>query len=187
MAGILLFHHALGLTPGIQAFADELRAAGHDVTVPDFYDGRTFPDVDAGVAHARSLGFQSIFDAGVARAQSMPSGLVYAGFSMGVMAAQSLAQRRPGAKGALFYHGGLPLAEFGGSWPDGVPLQAHVAREDPWGDVPDVEELVRQVGGELFLYDGSAHLFTDSSSDEYDPAAAALVMERTLRFLEALT
>ena len=28
MAEVLLFHHALGLTPGITAFADELRAAG---------------------------------------------------------------------------------------------------------------------------------------------------------------
>jgi dienelactone hydrolase len=60
-------------------------------------------------------------------------------------------------------------------------------RDDPWGDVDDVKELVSQAGGELFLYDGDAHLFTDSSLDAYDPAAAGLVMKRTLAFLDTLS
>ncbi len=113
--------------------------------------------------------------------------MVYGGFSLGLMPAQGLAQRRPGARGALLYHGGLPVTEFGDAWPGGVPLQAHVMRDDPLGDVDDVRELVSRAGGELFLYDGDAHLFTDSSLDAYDPAAARLVMERTLAFLEALS
>ena len=32
MTDIVLLHHAQGLTPGVHAFADELRAAGHQVT-----------------------------------------------------------------------------------------------------------------------------------------------------------
>ena len=43
MADVVLFHHALGLTPGIVAFADELRRAGHTVHTPDLFEGRTFP------------------------------------------------------------------------------------------------------------------------------------------------
>jgi len=187
MADILLFHHAQGLTEGVAAFADELRAAGHRVTVPDLYNGRTFPTVEAGVTHAKSLGFASLLAAGVAAADSFPNEIVYGGFSLGLMPAQRLAQQRPGARGALLYHGGVPVTEFGDAWPDGVPLQAHVMRDDPWGDVDDVRELVSQASGELFLYDGDAHLFTDRSLDAYDPAAAGLVMKRTLAFLDALS
>ena len=51
MAEVLLFHHAQGLTSGIQAFADELRVAGHTVHTPDLFDGRTFGSIDEGMAH----------------------------------------------------------------------------------------------------------------------------------------
>ena len=34
MAEVVLFHHAQGLTPGVVAFADELRFAGHIVHTP---------------------------------------------------------------------------------------------------------------------------------------------------------
>lgn len=187
MADILLFHHAQGLTKGMIAFADELRAAGHTVTVPDFYDGRTFSTVEEGVAHAKSLGFEVLAAAGVAAADGLPNDMVYGGFSLGLMPAQQLAQQRPGARGALLYHGGIPVTEFSETWPEGVLLQAHVMRDDSWGDVEDVKELVGEVGGELFLYDGDAHLFTDSSLDTYDPAAAKLVMQRTLAFLDAIS
>jgi hypothetical protein len=33
MAEVVLFHHAQGLTPGVLAFAGELRRAGGDLTV----------------------------------------------------------------------------------------------------------------------------------------------------------
>ena len=187
MANVLLFHHAQGLTEGINAFADELRSAGHNVTVPDLYDGLTFLSVEEGVAHAQSLGFGALLAAGVAAADGLPNDLVYGGFSLGLMPAQQLAQQRPGARGALLYHGGIPVTEFGEAWPDGVALQAHVMRDDPLGDVEDVKELVDRADGELFLYDGDAHLFTDNSLDAYNPAAAGLVIKRTLAFLESLT
>lgn len=35
MAEVLLFHHALGRTPGVLAFADDLRRVSHTVHVPD--------------------------------------------------------------------------------------------------------------------------------------------------------
>ena len=38
MAEVVLFHHAQGLTPGIVAFADELRRAGHTVHTPDVFE-----------------------------------------------------------------------------------------------------------------------------------------------------
>jgi dienelactone hydrolase len=186
MAHVLLFHHAQGLTDGVRAFAEQLREAGHVVITPDLFDGRTFATVEEGVAHARQLGFDRIMADGVEAAEALPSELVYAGFSLGVMPAQQLAQQRPGARGALLYHAAAPLSEFGDRWPDGVALQMHIMVDDPWDDLGVMEELARDTGGELFTYEGAGHLFTDSSVDDHDPDAAGLVMERTLDFLARL-
>src|SRR5919201_3077828 len=123
MAELLLFHHAQGLTAGCLSFADELRAAGHVVHAPDLYDGKTFTELADGVGYAEQVGFATIVERGRLAAESLPSELVYAGFSLGVVPAQMLAQTRPGAKGALLLHAAAPLSEFGGSWPAGVPLQ----------------------------------------------------------------
>src|SRR5919204_5535446 len=113
MAEVLIFHHAQGLTPGVAAFADELRAAGHVVHAPDLYDGEKFETTEDGVAHAREVGFDTILEHGRAAAETLPAELVYAGFSLGGMPAQMLAQTRPGARGALLFHAALPPSEFG--------------------------------------------------------------------------
>lgn len=186
MAHVLLFHHAQGLTTGLRSFADELRAAGHEVTTPDLYDGATFPTVDDGVAHAKSIGFQELLDAGIAAAADLPDGLVYAGFSLGCMPAQALSQQRPGARGCLLFHGAASPEEFGGAWPDGVPAQVHIAKDDPWEDLDYIRGAAEEMDAELCVYDGDAHLFVDSSVPDHDPASAALATERTLAFLAAL-
>ena len=50
MATVLLFHHLQGLTPGVVAFADALREAGHTVHTPDLFGGRTFASIEEGAA-----------------------------------------------------------------------------------------------------------------------------------------
>src|SRR5438034_11355608 len=122
MAEILLFHHAQGLTPGVLAFADDLRADGHVVHTPDLYDGKTFDSINDGVGYAREVGFGTIADRGRLAAEELPNELVYAGFSLGVMPAQMLAETRSDAKGALFFSAAFPASEFAESWPEGVPL-----------------------------------------------------------------
>jgi dienelactone hydrolase len=183
VAHVLLFHHALGVTDGLLAFADDLRAAGHEVTVPDLYAGRTFADLDEGVAHAEALGFEDLAARGSEVAEGLPAGLVYIGLSLGVLPAMRTAQTRPGARGVVLLHGGVPVDTFADGWPDGVPLQLHVMADDGWGDVDDVRQLAVDCGGELYLYPGEAHLFTDRSLEVYDPAASALVLERILDLL----
>jgi dienelactone hydrolase len=188
MAEILLFHHAQGQTTGFLAFADELRNAGHVVHAPDLYDGNTFADLDDGVGYARQAGFGALLERGVAAAEGLPAELVYAGFSLGVMPAQKLAQTRPGARGALLFHACMPASEFG-SWPDGVPAQIHAMEGDEWfeEDAAAARALVDEVeSAELFLYPGTAHLFADSSLGDYDEAAAALMRERVLAFLDTV-
>ena len=187
MAEVLLFHHAQGQTPGFVAFADELRAAGHVVHTPDLYDGKTFAALDEGVGYAQQVGFDTILERGRLAAQSLPDELVYGGFSLGVMPAQMLTQTRPGAKGALLFSAALPTSEFGGPWPQGVPLQIHMMENDEWAleDLPAARELVQSVeGAELFLYPGDKHLFADSSLADYDEQAAAQLKERVLAFLK---
>jgi dienelactone hydrolase len=134
---IALFHSALGLRPSEHAFADRLRAAGHVVHTPDLYEGRTFESLDDGVAHGDGLGLDEIGRRAAAAVEPMNPELVYAGFSLGACAAQILAQKRPGAKGALLYHAALPSEAFGG-WPAGVALQIHSMEDDEWFE-PKVE------------------------------------------------
>jgi dienelactone hydrolase len=186
MTTVLLFHHAQGQTTGFLGFADELRKAGHTVHTPDLFDGNTFQSLDEGVAHAKKIGFQEIMNRGATEAEELPANIVYAGFSLGGLPAQFLAQTRAGAKGALLFHSCLPPSEFDTPWPEGVPAQIHMMESDPWGeeDLPAARALVEEVeDAELFLYPGSGHLFADSSLDDYDEEAAGLLMERTQAFL----
>lgn len=186
---MLLFHHALGQTPGFHAFADRLRRAGHAVYTPDLYDGLTFPTIEAGMAHAHEIGFpDEIIARGERAAAALPPELVYAGFSLGVVPAQKLAQTRPGAAGALFFYSCVSVGEFG-SWPRDLPVQVHGMDADPLfvdeGDLDAARALVDVADhGELFLYRGSEHYFADSSLPSYDAGAAELLTERVLEFLD---
>ena len=185
MAEILLLHHALGVTPGVLAFAEDLRAQGHVVRVPDLFDGHTFTRLEDGVAYARKAPVDDRVDAAV---KALPNGIVYAGWSLGVMAAQKLAQTRDGALGAVLISSAVAPEEFGGPWPHGVPLQMHMMENDEWAkdyDIPAARDIVANVeGAELFLYPGDGHLIADSSSPDYDEKAASLLKKRVFEFLD---
>jgi dienelactone hydrolase len=188
MAEVLVLHHVTGLTEGVRALADQLRQAGHTVHTPDMFGGKTFPTLDEGLAYAREVGFEELQQRGFRAAEGLPAGLVYLGISMGVMPAQLLAQTRPGARGAVLLEACVPPAAFGTSWPAGVPVQIHGMDADPSfageGDLDAARELVKEAeDGELFLYPGDRHLFTDSSLPTYDAEATALVLKRVLDFL----
>src|SRR5882757_5075140 len=191
MAEVLLFHHVQGLTSGVRDFAEQLRQAGHTVHTPDLFDGRTFDKIEEGLAHVNEVGFGEVIERGRRTADGLPAELVYAGFSLGVLPAQMLAQTRPGAKGALLFHSCVPTSEFGGAWPVGVPVQIHGMDADPFfvdeGDIDAARALVASTkDAELFLYPGNGHLFADNSLPDYDEQAATLLTERALGFLDTL-
>ena len=191
MAEVLLFHHVQGLTPGVVAFADDLRAArAHRAHAGPVR--RAHLRLHRGGVRARSRGVDA--DALADRAvEALPADLVFAGFSYGVGPAQRLAQTRPGARGALLFHACFPITgEWAfGPWPDGVPVQVHGMDADPFfaleGDLDAARELVETVGppAELFVYPGDQHLFADRSLPSYDEDAAALLTKRVLDFLAA--
>jgi len=123
----------------------------------------------------------------VAAAEGLGPEVVYAGFSFGVMVAQQLAQTRPEARGALLMYACLPVSEFGEAWAEDVPVQVHAKKTDPFfaEDLEAAQALVDSTDrAELFLYPGNEHLFADPSLPAYDAAAAALLTERVLAFLD---
>jgi dienelactone hydrolase len=169
MSEIVLFHSALGLRPGVHWFADRLRAAGHTVHTPDLYDGEVFNSLEGGgIAKRDAIGMEEIARRARAAVEGLGSELVYAGFSLGTGPAQMLAQTRPGARGALLYHGALNPKWFETPWPDGVPVQVHSMEDDQWFERDEARALIDASGGELHLYPGSGHLFADPDLPEYD-------------------
>jgi dienelactone hydrolase len=183
MAEVVVFHHALGLTEPVRRFAAALRDAGHTVHTPDLFDGRTFDAIEDGMAHAEEIGFPlGVVDRARAEVASLPSDLVYVGFSLGVLSAQSLAQTRPGARGAVLCYSALPLGEWGddwpATWPDGVRLQLHIVEGDE--DFGFAQTLATTVPvAELFVYPGTEHYFA-----EHDEQAATLLKHRVLALLD---
>ncbi|GIK37917.1 MAG: dienelactone hydrolase [Chloroflexota bacterium] len=190
MAEVLLFHHAQGLTPGIVSFAEHLRRTGHTVHTPDLFEGRTFDTLEQGMSFVAERGFGELIERGVQTAAGLPTELVYAGFSLGEVCAQKLAQTRAGARGALLFYACVPVSEFGPAWPKGVPVQVHGMDADPIfvgeGDIDAARALVASTDeAELFLYPGDQHYFADSSLPSYDAEASVLLLQRVLDFLAA--
>jgi dienelactone hydrolase len=192
MAEVVLFHHVQGLTDGVRAFAEQLRADGHTVHTPDLFDGERAATIEDGIALTDRIGDQALTERADLAVANLPKELVYGGFSFGAATAQRLAQTRPGARGALLYESCISITgEWSfGPWPDGVPVQIHGMDKDPFfaleGDIDAARELVQTVGpdlGELFIYPGDRHLFSDSSLPSYDADAAALVVQRSRDFL----
>ena len=176
MASVTLFHSVCGLRPAVLADAERLRAAGHQVTTPDLFDGNVFGDIDSGMAFKNALGGAAIDARARAAVENAGPGHVYAGYSLGASIAQDLVEGRPDAGGAVF------LGHADGPWTIPtwtVPAQAHVARGDEW---VDDAEAARAAGIEVFEYDGG-HLFTDPDLPDFDAPSAALVWERVLAFL----
>jgi dienelactone hydrolase len=188
MTDVLLFHHVLGVTDGIRWFADELRAAGHEVTVADLWDGQTYPSIAAGVAHAEEVGFGTVIDRGAALADDLPDGAVVIGMSLGALPAQKIAQTRAGVRGAVLLYSAIPSEEFGGPWPAGVAVQIHIAEQDEnleEGELDGAKALAAEAAeGEIYLYPGTAHLIAEKGFADFDPDSAALILSRTKEFLE---
>ena len=190
MAEIVVFHHILGLTPGVEAFADDLRGAGHTVHTPDLYAGRRFDSIEDGAAFTHGPDAPDLEALADAAVTDLPAHVVYLGISSGVMQAQRLAQTRPGAAGALLLEAAVPITgEWAfGPWPEGVALQIHGMDADPFfageGDLDAARAIVAAVpGAELYVYPGDRHLFEDRSLPSYDAGATALLTARVLEFL----
>jgi dienelactone hydrolase len=197
MAEVVLFHSVLGLSPGVISAAERLRAAGHTLHTPDYFDGEMFDDLEEGMRKEDALGFQEIARRARESVARLPEGLVFCGFSLGAVHAEALAASRPGALGVVLMAGAVPveaLEEYFGidSWPEGVAVQIHYAADDPWveaeEEVVPLGEAVRGAGAafEAHSYPGSGHLFFEPGLPEYDRASSEEKWERVLVFLDRI-
>ncbi len=191
---IVLFHSVLGVRPAVRQLGDRLCEDGYTVHVPDLYDGATFDDYETAMRFVEEHGgFAMLMERTMTVATDIPTDAVYAGFSNGGGSAMLLALARPGARGAIMYHAGMPVKYLGFErWPSTVPVQVHYTVGDPFREAEAVDGFEADVLAsgapyEFFEYEGSGHLFTDSELPaEYDAAATELLVERTRAFLRAL-
>ncbi len=118
-----------------------------------------------------------------------PRDVVYAGFSLGALPAQKLAQTRPGARGALLMHACIPVSEFGAAWPEQVPVQVHAMEDDPFftEDADAARALVAEAPCRrtVPVPRGPAP-FADRSLPSHDAEAAGLLTRRAVAFLGSL-
>ena len=186
---IVLFHSVYGLRPAVRAAAERLRETGHEVYVPDLYDGRTFETVEEGRAVADELGREELLRRAVAAAAPYSEqGLVYAGFSLGAALAQTLALGDRKARGLLLLHGTSDIADDAAT---GIPVQLHVADPDPYepDDWLNAWYLgMRKAGAEVEVhrYRGAGHLYTDPGLPDHDAEAAERTWAIALDFLRDL-
>ncbi|MGW5355786.1 dienelactone hydrolase family protein [Streptomyces sp. NPDC004031] len=186
---IVLFHSMYGLRPAVRDAAERLRAAGHEVVVPDLYDGRTADTPEEGLALRDEIGREELLRRAVtAAAPYSESGAVYAGFSLGGSIAQNLALGDEKARGLLLLHGTSDIADDAAT---GIPVQLHVADPDPFesDDWLNAWYLrMRRAGAdvEVHRYRGAGHIFTDPELPDYDAEAAERTWAIALDFLREL-
>jgi dienelactone hydrolase len=190
VAQILLLHSVYGLRPAVHQAADRLRAAGHRVSVPDLFEGRTFEDVEEGMAFKEELGSEELLRRAVAAAAPLlaeeGTRLVYAGFSLGASLAQNLALADERALGLLLLHGTSDIREGAQT---GIQVQLHLADPDPF-EPEDWQNAwylgMRKAGAEVEVhrYRGAGHLYTDPELPDYDAEAAERTWAVALDFLD---
>jgi dienelactone hydrolase len=192
MAHVALIHSVLGIRPGVTDAAERLRAAGHEVLVPDLFEGRVFDTYEPALQYAEEeLGHAVLHRRAQEAVAGLPDGFVSIGFSLGSMIATRLAAVRP-VSGVVMLGGAVPISWFDAAWPQGVPAQAHQTLGDPWREEDALEQARADVaaGGatlEVLDYPGTGHLFSDPSlPDEYDAESTELMWSRILPFVGAL-
>lgn len=187
---VILFHSTYGLRPAVHAAADRLRASGHEVRVPDLFDGQTAESVEGGRELGEAIGRDELLRRAVAAAAPhSDQGLVYAGFSLGGAVAQQLALADEKARGLLLLHGTSDVPDD--ALADGLPVQLHVADPDPFEPDDWLNAWYLRMGRagadvEVHRYAGAGHLYTDPDLDDYDAEAAEATWRVALGFLDSL-
>ncbi|MCT2593397.1 dienelactone hydrolase family protein [Streptomyces sp. N2-109] len=190
MATVVLFHSAYGLRPAVHSAAERLRAAGHQVLVPDLYEGRQAATVEEGMVIKDEIGRDELLRRAITKtAPHSSEGLVYAGFSLGGSVAQTLALGDEKARGLLLFHGTSDIADDAAV--DELPVQLHVADPDPfephdWLSAWYLRMVRAGAEVEVYSYPGAGHIYTDPELDDHDAEAAAQTWHTALAFLSEL-
>src|SRR6476620_9490381 len=92
VATVVLFHSVLGVRVGVLDAAARLRADGHQVVVPDLFEGRNFDAYETAMAFAwEDLGPGVLTARALDAVDGLPDDLLPAGFSLGCVMAVHIA------------------------------------------------------------------------------------------------
>lgn len=193
MAHVVLLPSVLGVRAGVLDAIDRLEGAGHTAHLADVYRGPRFDSYPEARAFAGEVGNEELNRRALEAAVDLPEDLVVVGFSLGAVLAERIALHRH-VSSVVLLSGALSMRALEErSWPQGVPLQVHVASEDPLRNSNQIDALLvdgRTAGAtaSLFEYACSGHLFTDPTlPDEYDGDSATLAWRRILEFIDTTT
>lgn len=183
MTHVVLFHSILGCRDAEQKIADAFKDAGHHVDLPDLYEGKSAENYDDGFALFRTFDRNQLVDRAREALNAAPDDAVLAGISFGAGIVSSLWAERPKMAGALLFAG---AAEWADNLPTGLPVEAHIAKPDPFDDeayFDDWQKSAPTKNLNVYRYDNVGHFFLDSAISDYDEAATTLCLERSITFL----
>ncbi len=186
MAGVLVLHAWWGLNDDVRAYARRLVGEGFVVETPDLYAGRVASEIPAAetLMKGRDKPYATAEIDRAAERLAARGTYAVLGWSMGASYGWDLVGRRPGTVAALVDHYGGGEPEAGAVLP---PILGHYGELDD--DIAMLRDLETKLGemsapAEFHYYPGAKHWFAEPSRPQYDPTAAALAWDRTLRFLK---
>jgi carboxymethylenebutenolidase len=195
-SGILVLHAWWGLNDVIREVCDRLAHEGFVALAPDMFSGKILRTIEEAEEHVTHSDWENAVPpkilAGVDQLRQHPAvtgdGLGVIGFSFGGFWSLWLAEKKPDLIRAvnLFYgtNGG------GGDFQQSkAAFQGHFAENDPNESTATVKELEKNLKdanrpAAFYFYPGTGHWFFEKDRpDAYQPDAAQLAWDRTIRFL----
>ena len=194
--GVLVLHAWWGLTSVFTDVCDRLAAAGYVALAPSLFPGGATAATIAEAevlrdAHDEAAVAEPVVQAAAAQLRGLPAvtgaqiGVI--GFSLGAYWALHLSQVRPDDVSAVVVMYGTDDGDYRTAR---AAYLGHFAEHDdfePLEAVRALEARIRAAGREaaFHVYPGTSHWFVEPNRPEYDAAAAGLVWERSLAFLNA--
>ncbi|MBI2161148.1 MAG: dienelactone hydrolase family protein [Candidatus Rokubacteria bacterium] len=207
LPGVLVLHTLAGPGPNLEVFAKELAATGYVTLTPDFFALHDFGP-DGRTDHPLILGdLKGALDFLAKEPRVNPDRLGVVGFSFGGRTAVQLAAAHPARlRAVVVYYAIASHAELGRALAGRAaraeplsgrvgalraPVLIHHGEADtnvPLGQARLLHRALLAAGksSTLHTYPGADHLFNFSIGPDvrFDPAAARLSWERTVRFLD---
>jgi dienelactone hydrolase len=186
MAHVVLFHSILGLRPIERAIAAHFAEAGHSVSLPDLFNGKSTDDYDEGFALRKAFPTDDILSAASTAVLAAPEEAVLAGVSFGASLIGAFWELRPKMAGALIIAG---TVDWRSPRRASFPVCAHIAEPDPFDDEAYFAGWAAEKGEvalEMHRYGGVGHYFLDPALPDYGSDAARRCLALSVAFLDRL-
>lgn len=197
-AAVVVLHEIFGINADMRETCAWLAGAGFCALCPDLF-WRMEPGVELTDATPqewdKAIGLYQAFDreaglsdvhAAMGHARTLGGGKVgIMGYCLGGLMTFRTAARF-GADAAVAYYGGETEKYLQEAGQLRTPLMAHLAGDDEYMPLSARQAIEATLAGkpevEVHVYPGRRHAFARHQGAHYEPAAAALANERTLRF-----